>query len=592
MPDYRTSVSASKDSEAVTPDGGPPPPPRRKRRRPSPWVVVAILTVFVTLIGVTTWLGRGFGERVPPGVSVADVDIGGLTTAAARKKIARFAARAVTPGVTLVGQDPPSFRMHLSHGDLGATIDIAATVASARHSGGIIERIGARLGLREPQSVRIRFRLDEKAVRRVVAATGKRLDRQPRAAALRHSGGRIRVIGSRAGGAVEREVLADRLGALPRVLVVPVRAVRPPVDDAAARRARDLAQDVIATKRRIVRGERQAVLDVATLRRALRFRSQPPAIRVHLEPDALRRHLGRSFADLERRPRDAAFRVRGRRVTIVPSRPGRRLDVERLSRDIVQRPASRVYSLRTATVLPALDDRRARRMRIREPVAEFTTRYACCPPRVTNIRRAARILNGTIIPVGATFSLNQALGQRTAARGFVAAPMIESGRLRDSVGGGVSQIATTMYNAAFFAGLELVEHTPHQFYISRYPVGREATVSWGGPELKVRNNWPAAVLVWARAGKTAVTIRLYSARLGRRVVTTTGPRTNFRPARTRVVTNAALAPGARVVAQSGGTSGFSVNYSRKVFRGAKLRRAERFHVDYDPEDTIIEVGPR
>ena len=66
--------------------------------------------------------------------------------------------------------------------------------------------------------------------------------------------------------------------------------------------------------------------------------------------------------------------------------------------------------------------------------------------------------------------------------------MIESGRLRDSVGGGVSQIATTMYNAAFVAGLDPVEHSPHQFDISRYPVGREATVSWGGPELVVRND--------------------------------------------------------------------------------------------------------
>ena len=72
------------------------------------------------------------------------------------------------------------------------------------------------------------------------------------------------------------------------------------------------------------------------------------------------------------------------------------------------------------------------------------------------------------------------------------APQINAGELEDAVGGGVSQMATTIFNAAFFAGLDLVSHTPHEFWITRYPPGREATVSWGGPELIVRNDWPAA----------------------------------------------------------------------------------------------------
>src|SRR5262249_18604136 len=110
-------------------------------------------------------------------------------------------------------------------------------------------------------------------------------------------------------------------------------------------------------------------------------------------------------------------------------------------------------------------------------VGSFTTPFPCCQPRVTNIRRAAQLLDGTVLPPNGRFSLNGALGRRTIAKGFVPAPSISGGELVDSVGGGISQVSTTLYNAAFFSGLKLVAHTPHSFYISRYPPGREATIS-------------------------------------------------------------------------------------------------------------------
>jgi vancomycin resistance protein YoaR len=230
-------------------------------------------------------------------------------------------------------------------------------------------------------------------------------------------------------------------------------------------------------------------------------------------------------------------------------------------------------------------------MGIRELVSEFTTPYACCPPRVTNIRRAAEMLDGTIVPIGGRFSLNDALGQRTVDRGFVEAPQIEDGRLVDAVGGGVSQVATTMYNAAFFAGLELVAHTPHQFYISRYPMGREATVSWGGPELIFRNDWAAAILVKAAAADDGITIRLFSSRLGRRVETRTGSPRGRRPPKVVEVQKESLPPGTRTVVQPMGAAGFTVDYTRKVYEGVRLRRDEHFTWTYSAEDAIVEVGP-
>ena len=163
-------------------------------------------------------------------------------------------------------------------------------------------------------------------------------------------------------------------------------------------------------------------------------------------------------------------------------------------------------------------------------VGAFTTYYPCCEPRVINIRRAAALLDGTVLRPYQTFSMNRALGPRTLEKGFVAAPMISGGAFVDSVGGGISQVATTLYNAAFFAGLRLVAHTPHSIYIDRYPAGREATVSWGGPELEFTNDWPAAMTMRVSASTSSITVRLYSLRFGRRVTTTHGTALPIGPA--------------------------------------------------------------
>ena len=109
---------------------------------------------------------------------------------------------------------------------------------------------------------------------------------------------------------------------------------------------------------------------------------------------------------------------------------------------------------------------------------------------MTNIHTIANIVNGAVIMPGDTFSLNQFVGPRDTKRGFVEAPMIEDGLFHNSVGGGVSQFATTMYNAVFFAGLKDIEHHPHSYYISRYPAGREATVSYPAPNLIFQNDEP------------------------------------------------------------------------------------------------------
>jgi vancomycin resistance protein YoaR len=139
-----------------------------------------------------------------------------------------------------------------------------------------------------------------------------------------------------------------------------------------------------------------------------------------------------------------------------------------------------------------------------------TTNHAPGEPRVVNIHRIADIVRGVVIKPGETFSVNGYVGERTTAKGFVDAPVIYEGSFSHDVGGGVSQFATTFFNAALFAGLDFGEYQSHSIVISRYPTGHEATISYPHPDLQIENPTPYGVLVWPTYTDTSITVHLYS----------------------------------------------------------------------------------
>jgi hypothetical protein len=147
---------------------------------------------------------------------------------------------------------------------------------------------------------------------------------------------------------------------------------------------------------------------------------------------------------------------------------------------------------------------------IRELVGEFTTNFTPNQTRNINIARIAEITRGAVIEPGETFSVNDHVGRRTTENGFVSAGVISNGVFSSSVGGGISQYATTLFNAAFFAGLDFGDYQSHSIYIDRYPFGREATVSFPAPDLQIINTTPYGVLLWPTTTADSVTVRLYS----------------------------------------------------------------------------------
>ncbi len=147
---------------------------------------------------------------------------------------------------------------------------------------------------------------------------------------------------------------------------------------------------------------------------------------------------------------------------------------------------------------------------VKSVIGQFTTQHPAGQPRVTNIHRISDITRGVLIPPGETFSVNGFVGRRTTADGFVSAPAINDGKFVDDIGGGVSQYATTLFNAAFFGGLDIPAYKPHSIYIGRYPFGREATLAYPSVDLKVRNNSKYGVVIWPSYTATSVTMQLWS----------------------------------------------------------------------------------
>lgn len=382
------------------------------------------------------------------------------------------------------------------------------------------------------------------------------VERPARSARVTIVGGSVKVAPAQAGLAADRPALRALLESLRRRVPVPLTAIPPLIADGEAAAAAHRARRIVRGPVTVTDGRRAVVVRRSALARALRVERDGSRLKVRLAPEAIRRAVAEPFRVLVRPARSARFRIRGRGVEVIPAAPGRAIDATATARAI-ERGAPAPVRVRIRPVAPILGTVAARRLRIREPVGEFTTRFPCCQPRVVNITKAARILDGLIVPPGGLLSLNEALGERTAGRGFVPAPQIFAGRLENAVGGGVSQVATTLFNAAFFAGLRIVSHRPHDFWISRYPPGREATVSWGGPELVVQNDWPAGLLVDVQVTAESIRIRLFSSRLGRRVTTST---------RGTPVEGAA----------------FAVAYTRRVLVRERVRRDERFAWSYRP----------
>jgi vancomycin resistance protein YoaR len=551
-----------------------------------------VLAVVVLVIGIGTAIAFSRdGSGAPAAVEVAGVDVDGKDRAEIAEVVREQAKELVKEQIVVTRTDMPGIRVAATRAELGARPRVKAAVDEAlepRNWGG---RILSGIGIAPTRDVEIRWTFDARKLGALIRQVTGRSNEPARSASLEVTDADIVLTPAKGGYGIDPRALRQEIVDGETEVSVTPGPLTPAVSDEAAAAAREQALAVVAKPVQVTFRGNGVPIEPAVLRTALRFRQDPPDLRVRLDPDVLYEDIKDAFSTREQPYRDARFQVNGSSVRVVSSRIGRSLDMDAVAQEILDAPGTAVRA-RFKVTRPETTTAELKSLGITEEISEFTTPYSCCEPRVTNIQRAAEILDGTIIPAGNAFSLNDALGQRTEDRGFVEAPQIAAGQLEDAVGGGVSQVATTLYNAAFFGGMELIAHTPHQFWISRYPKGREATVSWGGPELVFRNDWDAAVLLSVYAGSNGITVRMFSSALGRHVETTTGEATDVKQPEVKETENPDLPPGAREVKQEMGGSGFTISYTRTVTVDGDVKRDETFRWTYDPQDAFIEVGPK
>ena len=239
---------------------------------------------------------------------------------------------------------------------------------------------------------------------------------------------------------------------------------------------------------------------------------------------------------VDRAPADARFATSSGAISIVPSKPGLAVEVPATAAAILAAavsPSNRTAQLVVGTSEPKLTTADARGLGIERRLGTYTTLNAGTYNRITNLRRAIELLSGALVAPGATFSFNDRVGPRTVERGFLPAPVIIRDEYEEDVGGGVSQVATTVFNAAWESGVKVAERNPHSLYISRYQLGRDATVNFPDLDLKFVNDTPKWILVAASWDGGGITVSLYGGGPERRVESGEGTMKVTGPARLR-----------------------------------------------------------
>lgn len=475
------------------------------------------------------------------------------------------------------------------------TVDERATTAAALAAGrkSFWTRIQA---LVDPSPTRreidpvLRSRPDEARALAAELSVGLR---KPKAARVTMQGLEPLVEPARPGDAIDARGLVEalRLVALGRStrILAPLTHVEPAMTTALAEEAAATARSLVGRPVELRFGSEAAgTLAPERLARLLRFTPRDGHYLVAFDREAVADAVRPALYPWRKRATNARFAVEGNRVRILPSRPG--LDVNpAVALDAVTAAAysgggPATLSLRQTRA--DLTTGEAEKLGITEQISSFTTEMGpSSSNRIHNVQLMARYIDGTLIKPGATFSFNGSVGPRTVERGFREGQMIIGSLLVPSIGGGVCQTATTLFNNAFELGLPILARQNHSFYISHYPMGRDAAVSWGGPDFAFKNDLKTGILIKTSYTTSTLTFSFYSTDPDRKIVSSTGPRVNWRSPQTTYAYDP-YAPAGSVRTVSGSNqSGFDVTVGRQIYEGGKLLRHDSFTSAY------VAVGP-
>ncbi|WUN21070.1 VanW family protein [Streptomyces phaeochromogenes] len=545
-------------------------------------------------------MGVGFGglylvgllvssDDVPAGTRVSGVDIGGLSRSQAQEKLDSSLGGAWS--------EPVKVRLGDSDGTVrvsGISLDSEETVARAAQVGSAPFTVIGRLFTSDDREVEPVIRVDEAKARGSLAEEAKTYDQKAREGDVTfHAGEPVptQPVTGRSldvNGAVE-ELASAVPGPGKEPVRLPVRTTEPDVGAAEVNRAmKEFATPAMSAPVTLTVGGREIEISAATLGKHLTMKQDgdkrlTPVLdgKGLLADPAVESPLALATDEAV----NAKLRLDGGRVAVASDgKTGQEVTAQALHKAVLplltKTGAARTGVVATEDVQPKLTRDNVGRLGIKEQMSTFTVNFEPAPYRVTNIGRAAELINGSVVLPDETWSFNRTVGERTEANGFVEGIIINNDQFEKAAGGGVSAVATTTFNAVFFAGVKPVEYGAHSFYIERYPEGREATVAWGSLDLKFRNDSGNAIYIDARATDTSVTITFLGTKKYDEIESVKGPRTNVKEPATREG-----ASGEKCVPQTP-LEGFNVAVDRVFKDGGKEVKRETFKTRYVPRDEV------
>ena len=574
-----------------------PPRPDQPRDKAGASVVVWLLLGLVVLFGGLYVAAHYVAEdKVPRNTTVSGVRIGGHPQAEAAQRLQAGLAEKVQRDIAATVEGQP---VALDPVRLGLEVDYDASVAEA---GGERSWDPVRLWnyFTGGDELEAQVRVDTAAFNAYLAELDAQYGAAPRDGAVAFDGIRIRTTKARVGqaldpsdtmAAVQEVFLADA----PGTVALEMADVVPAIDAGDVQEALDgFASPAVAAPVTLAFEGSDVKVFPADYTAALSLVPTDGELVPTLDTAVLSEVVGSTVTSGA--PVDASVALVGGRPQVVPARPGVTFDPAELEAGflgvVAQPQGERRLTLTAKVAKPDFTTKEARALRVREKVSSFTTYFPYAEYRNINIGRAAELVDGTLLKPGETFSLNDTVGERTEENGFTKGYIINDGILVQDLGGGVSQMATTTFNAMFFAGLEDVEHKPHSFYIDRYPVGREATVAWGAVDLRFTNDTPYGVLIDTSftdstpSSSGAVTVTMYSTKWWN-ITTSTGERYNLTQPKTRRIDDLTCHP-------NEGFGGFDIDVVRSfepVGENTETREDEVFSTTYTPSDTVICTNP-
>ena len=545
----------------------------------------------VLLLGVLYAVGYALtGDRVARGVTVAGVDIGGMSPDDAEDELRSELAPRMDEPVRLQHR---AKTLRVVPSKAGLSVDIEETVREAG-GGRTFNPVRMIDSLTDGNSdVEPVISVDDASLEKALSRVDRKVRRAPVEGRIRFRDGEARPVKPRPGLQLDTDAAGSALetAALDESspVDVPTEEVPTEISNADVKQAMaDFARPAMSAPIEVKVNGRTAQLTPETVGASLRVRPKDGELVPRLNAKKLTKDARGSLGDITRRPRPATVELRNGSPRVVPHKVGTRVKMKGLRDDILKALTesgdSRAVTAKAKKATPSFRTRDARKLQIDEVVSEFSTEFPHSDYRNTNLGQAAKRINGTVLKPDETFSFNDVVGERTEANGFTKGYIIDDGVLVEDYGGGVSQVATTVYNAGFFAGLKDVEHHPHSLYFDRYPIGREATVAWGALDLQFENNTPHGVLIetWIEpstpSSDGSMHARIWSTKYWD-VKAGKSDRYNKTQPGERYDTSDDCA------AQTG-TAGFDIDIHRYLSRDGERVKTETDEVTYDAADTV------